>query len=120
MANCDTCARCTYVYEYEAYICTKNDRMPFYDVTSEPICDDYQERVETIFDGTPLKMGDRIPGTALTFIQSVLPRRGEFICDCGRARAFNLSDIERGSVKSCGCKIHWKEKWNESLQQNRI
>lgn len=111
MPYCDTCAHCTYVHEYESYICTKNSRMPFYDVASEPACDDYRKRVETIFDGKPLKMGDRIPGTILTFIQSVLPRRGEFLCDCGRTKTYNISDIERGDVKSCGCRSHWRRNY---------
>jgi hypothetical protein len=64
--------------------------------------------VETIFNGEPLIVGERIPGTALTFVQSILPRRGEFVCDCGNSKAFNISEIERGAVKSCGCGIHRK------------
>lgn len=60
----------------------------------------------TIYNGKPLKVGERIPGTALTFIGHILPRRGEFMCDCGRSVPFNLSAVEKGPRKSCGCGCH--------------
>lgn len=60
----------------------------------------------TEFKGRPLVAGEKIPGTALTFVAPVLRRRGEFQCDCGRRLAFNLSAIERGDRKSCGHGCH--------------
>ena len=65
--------------------------------------------MNTIYKGVPLKIGEKIPGTALTFIGTVLPRRGEFRCDCGREIAYNMSDIENGTRKSCGRGCHRKE-----------
>jgi hypothetical protein len=64
----------------------------------------------TIYNGRPLDIGERIPGTALTFIQPILPRRGEFMCDCGRSVPYNLSEVEKGKRKSCGCGHHKKNK----------
>ena len=66
--------------------------------------------MDTIFNGRPLAAGERIPGTALTFVRPVLPRRGEFRCDCGRSEAYNMSKIEDGNRRSCGCGAHRKEK----------
>lgn len=63
----------------------------------------------TIYNGVPLEVGDRIPGTALTFVQPILRRRGEFLCDCGKSAAYNLSQVERGLRKSCGCGWHRKD-----------
>ena len=63
----------------------------------------------TMYKGRPLVIGERIPETSLTFIQSVLPRRGLFQCDCGTLKFYNMSDIERGERKTCGCRIHRKD-----------
>lgn len=63
----------------------------------------------TIYKGRPLEIGERIPGTSLTFVGTILPRRGEFRCDCGRTVAYNLNDVERGDRKSCGHGCHRKE-----------
>lgn len=65
--------------------------------------------MKTIYKGKPLEVGERIPKTALTFVQSVLPRRGEFMCDCGRTKVYNMTDVEKGERKSCGCRCHRKE-----------
>ena len=65
--------------------------------------------MESIFKGHPLVPGEKIPGTALTFTQAVLPRRAEFQCDCGKSKVYNLNDIENGDRKSCGCGCHRKK-----------
>lgn len=62
--------------------------------------------MESIFNGQPLVPGERIQGTALTFILAVLPRRAEFLCDCGRTKVYGLNDVEKGKRKSCGCRCH--------------
>ena len=64
----------------------------------------------TIYLGKPLEIGERIPGTELTFIRTILPRRGEFQCDCGKEIAYNMSDVERGERKTCGCGHYRKRK----------
>lgn len=60
----------------------------------------------TIYKGKPLEVGENIPGTSLIFVGTILPRRGEFKCICGRTVAYNISDIEHGSRKSCGRGCH--------------
>lgn len=70
--------------------------------------------METFYKGRPLKIGEKIPGTALTFTMPILPRRGEFTCDCGRSVPYNMSDIEQGNRKSCGRGCHRKEKHNDN------
>ena len=50
----------------------------------------------SIYNGRPLEIGERIPGTALRFVGTILPRRGEFVCDCGKSKCYNLSDVEKG------------------------
>ena len=70
--------------------------------------------METLYKGRPLEIGERIPGTALVFVGTILPRRGEFQCDCGRTKAYNISQLERldgypWPVKSCGCGIHRRD-----------
>lgn len=62
--------------------------------------------MQTLYKGRPLEIGERIPGTALAFVGTILPRRGEFRCDCGKTKPFVISAIERGDVKSCGCGCH--------------
>lgn len=63
----------------------------------------------TTYKGEPLNYGDKIPGTALTFVQPILPRRGEFLCECGRAVGLDISAIERGDRITCGCRCYRKE-----------
>lgn len=55
------------------------------------------------YNGNPLAIGERIPNTSLTFVRAILRRRGEFRCDCGNLKAYNLRDVERGERKTCGC-----------------
>lgn len=62
--------------------------------------------MDTIYKGRPLEIGEKVQGTALTFAMPILPRRGEFVCDCGRSKAYNMSDIEQGRRKSCGHGCH--------------
>ena len=57
----------------------------------------------TTYKGRPLELGERIPNTALRFVGTVLPRRGEFLCDCGKTKVYNMIDVERGHRKTCGC-----------------
>lgn len=66
--------------------------------------------MQTLYKGRPLEIGERIPGTALVFVGTILPRRGEFRCDCGRDIPYNMSDVERGDRKSCGCGCHRNNK----------
>lgn len=56
-------------------------------------------------------IGDKYPGTSLTLVRFILPRRGEFLCDCGRYVPINFSAIEQSyhPRKSCGCGSHKKE-----------
>lgn len=68
----------------------------------------------TTYKGRPLEIGERIPGTSLVFVGTILPRRGEFRCDCGRTVAYNMSDIENDKRKSCGCGIHRKQNLKEN------
>lgn len=49
---------------------------------------------EIIYKGRPLYIGDRIPGTALTLVNVILPRRGEFKCDCGKSVPIDISQLE--------------------------
>ena len=46
MTDCKTCAHCTYVHEYECYICTLNQRLAFYNITTEAYCPYYEEYME--------------------------------------------------------------------------
>ena len=62
----------------------------------------------SIYNGRILTPGYLIPGTALTFIQSISKRRAEFRCGCGKYKVYWLSDIERGRRLSCGCGYHRK------------
>ena len=53
MIDCRTCSHCTYIHEYEVYICSFSNgsdklahRMPFYNIISESECEDYEEYKE--------------------------------------------------------------------------
>ena len=53
MIDCRTCANCTYIHEYEVYICGSSNgvdklahRIPFYNVTSIKDCPGYIEYKE--------------------------------------------------------------------------
>lgn len=46
MINCKTCAHCTYIHEYECYICIANHRLAFCNITSELDCPYYEEFME--------------------------------------------------------------------------
>lgn len=62
----------------------------------------------TIYNGRALIPGDLIPGTALTFVQSISRRRAEFRCGCGKEKVYWISDLEQGRRFSCGCGYHKK------------
>ncbi len=64
--------------------------------------------MQAIYKGKPLVEGERIPGTALTFVRPILPRRGEFLCDCGRSVGIDICYFDQGKRKSCGCGCYKK------------
>ena len=59
---------------------------------------------EKLFRAKRVDNGEKIAGTELTLIRYITPRRCLFLCDCGNYTEQNLCDIEKGKVKSCGCK----------------
>lgn len=62
----------------------------------------------TTYKGRPLNIGDTLPGTSLTFVGTILPRRGKFQCVCGRTIALNMSAVEHGDRRSCENRCHRK------------
>jgi hypothetical protein len=53
-----------------------------------------------------LKAGDkfhRLTAVRVISINKWRKQRWEFICDCGKIHAAEASEVNRGSVKSCGC-----------------
>lgn len=59
--------------------------------------------MNTTYRGKELEIGEKIPRTDLTFAGTILPRRGWFKCVCGKIIAADMSAIERGERKTCGC-----------------
>ncbi len=59
---------------------------------------------EIKFRGKSIDIGEKIAGTELTLVRYITQRRCLFLCDCGNYTEQNLCDIEKGKVKSCGCK----------------
>ena len=48
MTNCVKCGHCTWVHEYECYICTKRKRLPFVNITTDPEdCPEFEEYKES-------------------------------------------------------------------------
>jgi hypothetical protein len=76
--------------------------------------------VVTIFKGRALVEGEKISGTALTFIKAVSRRRGCFQCDCGTYKFYNISDMEGKGYKSCGCGVHRKQKYINSRKNHSV
>lgn len=66
--------------------------------------------MQTVYKDKPLVEGDRIPGTTLTFVRPILPRRGEFMCDCGRSVPIDICYFDQGKRKTCGCRHHKKDR----------
>lgn len=58
---------------------------------------------EHLYKAKRLDNGE-VEGTELTLIQYITPRKALFRCSCGNETVQNLCDIEKGKVKSCGCK----------------
>ena len=45
--NCLDCAHCTYIHEYECYICEKALRGAFKDIVTDPVaCSDFERYLE--------------------------------------------------------------------------
>ena len=59
--------------------------------------------MNTTYRGRELVIGERIPRTDLVFVGTVNPRKGRFQCICGEIIVANMSAIECGGRKSCGC-----------------
>lgn len=73
-------------------------------------------KIETIYNGKPLMLGQKIPGTSLTFVRPILRRRGEFRCACGRQVPIDISQIETYGRKTCGCRQYIR---NLTMEKNR-
>lgn len=59
---------------------------------------------EILFRGKRVDNGEKVVGTCLTLKQAITERKGVFICECGNETTQWVIDIEKGKVKSCGCK----------------
>lgn len=60
--------------------------------------------MEILFKAKQIDNGDIIAGTTLKLKNAITERKGIFLCECGNETTQWVIDIEKGKVKSCGCK----------------